>query len=202
MVIPPSCVQSVEMRDSQLGLVGRNCCQTIISASPQSSQKGVASHRKGARNRPCLRLARTRPSAINWSSARLEGGLSFHWHLPLAVFGLGKQLFGARVALAIFLDDGLTKISRQHHIRAPGDNIQSPCAGRTDSNQTDLFYGIHSPASDLSDCVKRVPAEIEHLGRNPAAWLAQCCPRGRLLRSSLDCPPQHLSRRTSSHHST
>lgn len=93
MVIPPSCVQSVEMRDSQLGLVGRNCCQTIISASPQSNQKGVASHRKGAKNRPCLQLAQSRPSAINWSSARLEGGLSFHWHLPLAVFGLGKQLF-------------------------------------------------------------------------------------------------------------
>ena len=137
MVIPPSCVQSVEMRDSQLGLVGRNCCQTIISASPQSNQKGVASHRKGAKNRPCLQLAQSRPSAINWSSARLEGGLSFHWHLPLAVFGLGKQLFDGRVALAIFLVDG-RKISRQHHICAHGDNIQLPCAGRTDPNPPGL----------------------------------------------------------------
>lgn len=91
MVIPPSCVQSVEMRVSQSGLVGRNCCQTIISASPQSSQKGVASHWKGARNRPCLQLARKRPSAINWSFARLKGGLSFTGTSPWQLSGWGSS---------------------------------------------------------------------------------------------------------------
>lgn len=41
----------------------------------------------------------------------VEGWPELHWHLPLAVFGLGKQLFG-RVALVIFLDDGTTGLTR------------------------------------------------------------------------------------------
>lgn len=39
----------------------------------------------------------------------VEGWPELHWHLPLAVFGLGKQLFDGRLALVIFLDDGLTR---------------------------------------------------------------------------------------------
>lgn len=137
-MIPPSCVQSVEMRVSQSGLVGRNCCQTIISASPQSSQKGVASHWKGARNRPYLQLARTRPSAINWSSAWWEGGLSFAGTSP-GSFRAGEAARLRKSRASNFSGRRPHQTSRQHRIwhcsRAPlSDVSRLPGDGRTDSD--------------------------------------------------------------------
>lgn len=182
MVIPPSCVQSVEMRVSQSGLVGRNCCQTIISASPQSSQKGVASHRKGARNRPCLQLARKRPSAIDWSSARWARWPELRWHLPLAVFELGKQLVYGRVALAIFLDDGLTKLRDSTVFRTtavpPGDKSRLPCAGRTDSDFLRL-----SRSTPVQSVNPQTPSK----------------PRARLNNPNISTKYQHHGRRNIAH---
>lgn len=208
MVIAPSCVQSVEMRVSQSGLVGRNCCQTIISASPQSGQKGVASHRKGARNRPCLQLARTRPSALNWSSTWWARWPELRWHLPLAVFELGKQLVSGRVALAIFLDDGLTRLRDSTVFRTtavpPGDNSRLPCAGRTDSDFLQTIPEHATPVCKPSDSVQaaREALEPERLDQIPASWPAQCCPHGQLPPSSHDFPPQSSPLLTDSNCST
>lgn len=77
---------------------------------------------------------------------------------PPGSFRAGETALLRRSRASNFSGRRPQQISRHHRIlvpiRAPGDNVQLPCAGRTDSDPPGFSRGLCSPVFELSDCVK------------------------------------------------